>query len=71
MNQEALHDYYHNSETGQYAFYHLLKTLFTSDLYLCQDNTKILYGLMIEHRGLSLKNGWLDERNSILGLGGM
>jgi hypothetical protein len=62
MNQ--YHTYFYGNEADQYTFYRLPKILFTHERYKdLSDGAKILYGLMLDHMGLSIKNGWLDERN--------
>ena len=61
-----LHDYYYGNEADQYTFYRLPKVLFTDGRYkTLSDGAKILYGLMLDRMGLSMKNGWLDEQNRV------
>lgn len=61
-----LHDYYYGNEADQYTFYRLPKVLFTDSRYkTLSDGAKILYGLMLDRMGLSIKNGWLDEENRV------
>jgi len=44
----------------------LPKVLFTDSRYKnLSDGAKILYGLMLDRMGLSMKNGWLDEENRV------
>jgi hypothetical protein len=58
--------YYYGSEADQFTFYRLPKALFTNDRYKeLSDGAKILYGLMLDRMGLSIKNGWLDEQNRV------
>lgn len=60
------HDYYYGNEADQYTFYRLPKVLFTDSRYKnLSDGAKILYGLMLDRMGLSMKNGWLDEENRV------
>jgi len=60
------HDYYYGNEADQYTFYRLPKVLFTDSRYkTLSDGAKILYGLMLDRMGLSMKNGWLDEQNRV------
>ena len=59
-------DYYYGNEAEQYTFYRLPKALFTNTLYKkVSDGAKILYGLMLDRMGLSIKNSWLDEQNRV------
>jgi len=58
--------YYHGNEADQYTFYRLPKALFTNDRYKnLSDGAKILYGLMLDRMGLSIKNSWLDEQDRV------
>ena len=66
MIQPQEHDYYYGSEAEQYTFYRFPKALFSNDRYKAMsDSAKILYGLMLDRMGLSLKNGWLDKENRV------
>jgi len=58
--------YYYGNEADQYTFYRLPKALFTNDRYKSiSDGSKILYGLMLDRMGLSIKSGWLDENDRV------
>jgi len=58
--------YYYGNEADQYTFYRLPKALFTADRYKdLSDGAKILYGLMLDRMGLSIKNGWTDEQDRV------
>ena len=58
--------YYHGNEADQYTFYRLPKLLFTHGRYKeLSDGAKILYGLMLDRMGLSVKNSWLDEQDRV------
>ena len=66
MNQPPLHDYYYGSEAEQYICYRLPKALFSNSRYKgLSDGAKILYGLLLDRMGLSMKNGWLDNYNRV------
>lgn len=67
MNVQTIpHDYYYGCEAEQYTFYRFPKALFTNNRYKAMsDSAKILYGLMLDRMGLSLKNGWLDKQNRV------
>lgn len=60
MNQHPLpHEYYYGHEADQYTFYRLPKAMFTDRRYKrLSDSAKILYGMMLDRMGLSIKNGW-------------
>ena len=59
-------DYFHGSEAEQFSFYRLPKILFTDDRFSdVSSEAKILYGLLLDRMGLSIKNGWIDEENRV------
>ena len=55
-------DYYYGNEAEQYTFFRIPKLLFTDSRYAgISVEAKVLYGLLLDRMGLSMKNGWLDE----------
>ncbi len=55
-------DYYYGSEAEQYSFYRIPKTLLTDPRYKnVSIEAKVLYGLLLDRMGLSIKNGWMDS----------
>lgn len=64
MNVEYSFDYYYGAEAEQFVFYRIPKVLFTDKKFKDLSNdAKILYGLMLDRLGLSLKHGWFDGEN--------
>ena len=63
-------DYYYGTEADQYSFYRIPKTLLTDPRYKgVSIEAKVLYGLLLDRVGLSVKNGWMDSsRNSFVAL---
>lgn len=64
--QKPQFDYYRGTEADQYAFYRIPKVLFTAERFKglsCE--AKVLYGLLLDRMGLSVKNHWLDEENRV------
>ncbi len=64
--QEIQFDYFRKMEAEQYSFYRVPKVLFTAECFKplsCE--AKILYGLMLDRMGLSIKNRWLDEKDRV------
>ena len=54
-------DYYYGTEADQYSFYRIPKTLLTDPRYKSVSiEAKVLYGLLLDRMGLSVKNGWMD-----------
>lgn len=59
-------DYFHDYESGQFAFYRIPKVLFTDDYFRnLSSDAKVLYGLMLDRMALSIKNRWIDESNRV------
>ena len=59
-------DYYYTHEAEQFTFYRIPKALFTEPLF--QDlsvEAKVLYGLMLDRVGLSIRSGWVDEQDRV------
>ncbi len=59
-------DYYYGSEADQYSFYRIPKLLFTDSRFkgVCVE-AKVLYGLLLDRMGLSIRNGWLDAEGRV------
>lgn len=63
--QRIQFDYFHGMEAGQYSFYRIPKMLFTAERFRSLScEAKVLYGLMLDRMGLSIKNRWIDEEDS-------
>jgi len=59
-------DYFYGSEAEQYSFYRIPKTLFTDANYKAVTvEAKVLYGLLLDRMGLSMRNGWLDSERRV------
>ena len=64
--QKLQFDYYYGIEAEQYSFYRVPKVLFTAECFKSLScEAKILYGLMLDRMGLSIKNQWFDEKNRV------
>ena len=62
----SLNRYFYGPEAEQYTFYRIPKALFTNPTYRrLSSDAKILYGLMLDRMGLSLRNQWVDEENRV------
>ena len=59
-------EYFYDRECEQFTFFRIPKVLF-SDKHFKDMSTdaKVLYGLMLDRMGLSLRNRWLDEENRV------
>ena len=59
-------EYFYGKETEQFSFYRIPKMLFKESMFKdVSAEAKVLYGLMLDRTGLSVKNGWLDEENRV------
>ena len=59
-------DYYYGSESEQFNFYRITKMLFKDKLFSkLSTDVKLLYGLMIDSIGLSMKNKWVGDENRV------
>lgn len=64
--KEISFDYFRGLGAEQYSFFRVPKVLFTEDRFKdlsCE--AKVLYGLMLDRMGLSLKNHWIDEEERV------
>ena len=64
--QELQFDYFRGGEAEQFSFYRVPKVLFTAECFKnlsCE--AKVLYGLMLDRMGLSIKNRWFDEEDRV------
>lgn len=58
--------YFYGSEAEQYSFYRIPKVLLTDQRYKSVSmEAKVLYGLMLDRMGLSVRNGWLDSEGRV------
>ena len=59
-------DYYYGGQAEQFTFYRIPKRLFTdSSFTVLSSDAKVLYGLMLDRMGLSIKNNWKDADDKI------
>ena len=64
MNGPLDFPYYRGCEAEQYAFYRIPKLLISDDRFrVISTDAKLLYGLMLDRRSLSIKNGWSDNED--------
>lgn len=66
MKERMIFDYFYSSNAEQYTFYRIPKLLFTAEYFKQMScDAKVLYGLMLDRMGLSLKNHWIDEEGRV------
>ncbi len=59
-------EFYYGQEAEQFTFYRLPKALITDDRFKdISNNSKLLYGLMLDRMSLSVRSGWFDEENRV------
>jgi len=55
-------NYFYGTQAEQYSLYRIPKTLFTDQRFKGMSmEAMVLYGLMLDRMGLSIRNGWLDK----------
>lgn len=61
-----MYEYFYSKQADQFSFYRIPKLPFTDERFRhLSDGAKILYGLMLDRMGLSMKNKWEDEDGKI------
>ncbi|MCP1111586.1 hypothetical protein M2145_002117 [Lachnospiraceae bacterium PF1-21] len=66
MKGKIKFEYFSDYEAESFSFYRIPKVLFTDPYFAhvsCE--AKVLYGVMLDRMGLSLKNGWIDENGKV------
>lgn len=59
-------NYFYGSESEQFSFYRIPKALFKDETFKgLSTDAKLLYGLMLDRMGLSVKNKWFDDENRV------
>ena len=62
MNRE----YFYGEQADSYSFYRIPRQLITGEKYKgLSVEAKLLYGMMLDRMGLSLRNGWLDRTGRV------
>lgn len=66
MESTIKFDYFRGMEGEQYTFYRIPKVLFTAECFRSLScEAKVLYGLLLDRMGLSIKNRWFDEEDRV------
>lgn len=61
-----MNDYFTADDAEEYCFYRIPKPLILNPDYRSVPvEAKMLYGLMLDRMGLSVRNGWLDEQGRV------
>ena len=64
MGETLKFDYYYGIEAEQFSFYRVPRLLIKDKRFKgLSSDAKLLYGLMLDRMALSMKNGWLDDKN--------
>ena len=59
-------EYYHSRESEQFAFFRIPKALFSEPMFQnLSTYAKLLYGLMLDRIGLSVRSEWVDEEDRV------
>lgn len=66
MNAENRFPFHYGMEAEQYAFYRIPKALFEQPEFRdVSTDAKLLYGMMLDRMGLSLRNQWVDGQGRV------
>ena len=66
MESTIKFDYFRGMEAEQYTFYRIPKVLFTAECFRSLScEAKVLYGLLLDRMGQSIKNRWFDEEDRV------
>ena len=66
MESTIKFDYFRGMEAEQYTFYRIPKVLFTAECFRSLScEAKVLYGLLLDRMGLSIKNRCFDEEDRV------
>ena len=58
--------YFHGDEAEQFSFFRIPHALIKDEQFHgLSTEAKLLYGLMLDRMGLSLRSGWLDDDNRV------
>lgn len=58
--------YYYGQESEQFSFYRIPKALFSNPVFAdLSTDAKLLYGMLLDRMGLSMKNHWMDEQGRV------
>ena len=64
MEEGLKFDYYYGVQSEQFSFYRIPRLLIKDQHFKgLSSDAKLLYGLMLDRRALSMKNHWLDNEN--------
>ncbi len=59
-------NYFYGQQAEQFAFYRIPKILFSEERYKhISSDAKLLYGILLDRMGLSIRNGWLDDEDRV------
>ena len=59
-------DYFYGAEAEQFTFFRIPKVLFKDKRFKdMSTDAKLLYGLMLDRMGLSMRNRWIDDDNRV------
>ncbi len=64
MGNTMQFDFFYGVEAEMFSFYRIPRMLVKDERFRgLSSDAKLLYGLMLDRMSLSIKNGWLDEKN--------
>ena len=62
LQKQVYFDYFYGEESEQFSYYRIPRLLVTGQQFKnLSTDAKLLYGLMLDRMGLSIKNHWYDH----------
>ena len=59
-------DYYYGTQADQFSFIRIPRILLLDEAFSALSlSAKVLYSVLLDRMGLSMKNKWLDEENKV------
>ena len=59
-------NYYYGSQAEQFSFFRIPRIMITDKSFqVLSMAAKVLYGVLLDRMGLSMKNKWFDEENRV------
>ena len=66
MHSTVSFDYFYGGESELFSYYRIPRLLVTGEQFRSlSTDAKLLYGLLLDRMGLSVKNGWFDDRGRV------
>ena len=66
MREQTFAEYFYGNDSGQFVFFRIPRQLIVDAAYRrISTEAKLLYGMLLDRMGLSVKNGWYDAQGRV------